>query len=370
VIRAGELDVRTPLADIHPQTPAPRWTCEEDNRLVCRAIIDETHDVKSFVFAPPVPRLFVFVPGQFLTFELPVEGGRLNRCYTISSTPTRPHTFSITVKRKTGGAGSNWLHNKLRIGDTIRATGPIGDFSTEVHPCEKRLFLSGGSGITPLMAMARYDYDLGEDPDTKFVHCARTPKDIIFRHELDLMARRRARLQVTHLVERVTGELGWSGHRGRISRGFLDLVAPDFCEREIFCCGPAPFMAAVRALLREAGFNMTRYHEESFVFEDRTPPFQELSSEVAIKKSHTITFGKSGRSVSCDEETTILAAARAAGLRLPSSCTKGLCGTCKTRKISGEVDMAHAGGIRQREIDQGFILLCCSRPRGDVVLDR
>jgi ferredoxin len=167
----------------------------------------------------------------------------------------------------------------------------------------------------------------------------------------------------------VTGEPGWSGHRGRISRGFLDLVAPGFGDREIFCCGPVPFMAAVRNLLHEAGFNMTRYHEESFVFEDRTPR-SEPPRAVATTTTHTITFGKSGRSLPCDEATTILAAARAAGLRLPFSCAKGLCGTCKTRKISGQVDMAHAGGIRQREIDQGFVLLCCSRPRSDVVIDR
>src|SRR3712207_8666615 len=82
------------------------------------------------------------------------------------------------------------------------------------------------------------------------------------------------------------------------------------------------------------------------------------------------TFAKSGRTVPCDESTTILAAARAAGLRLPSSCTRGLCGTCKTRKVSGEVEMNHQGGIRQREIDAGLILLCCSKPRADVTVER
>jgi ferredoxin-NADP reductase len=362
--------VLTSSAQVRPLMLPPLWNCEEDDRLACQAIIDETHDVKTFVFAPPVPRLFHFAPGQFLTFELTVGGGLVNRCFTISSSPTRPYTSSITVKRKMGGVVSNWLHDELRVGDLVRAAGPMGEFSTEAHPCEKRLFLSAGSGVTPLMSMVRYDHDLGADPDTIFVHCARTPKDIIFRKELDLMAQRRSRLQVTHLVESVAGERGWSGHRGRISRGVLDLVAPDLCEREIFCCGPAPFMAAVRSLLHEAGFNMIRYHEESFVFEDRPPASQEPPPAVVANTRHTITFGKSGRSLPCDEATTILAAARAAGLRLPSSCTKGLCGTCKTRKISGEVDMGHAGGIRQREIDQGFILLCCSRPRGDVVIDR
>jgi glycine betaine catabolism B len=358
--------VLAPLA-CPPFPLPPPWTGEEDGRLVCRAVIDETHDVKTFVFAPPAPRLFRFAPGQFLTFELPVGAATVHRCYTISSSPARPHTISITVKRKPGGVASNWLHDRLRSGDVLRAAGPAGEFSTSVHPCEKRLFLSGGSGITPLMSMVRYDRDVGADPDTIFVNFARTPKDIIFRRELDLMARSPSRLRVAHAVESAGGEPGWSGPRGRISGGLLNRVAPDLRGREVFCCGPAPFMAAVRGLLREAGYNMTRYHEESFTLEDQSPA---PPPPAAATKAYTITFGTSGRSISCGADTTILAAARAAGLRLPYACTKGLCGTCKTRKLSGEVDMAHAGGIRQGEIEQGFILLCCSKPRGDVVIER
>lgn len=356
-------------------TPLPPvWNCEEDDRLVCRAIAEETHDVKTFVFSPPSARLFRFAPGQFLTFEFDIGGEKVNRCYTISSSPARPFTASITVKRTAGGPVSNWLHDHLRVGDVVRAVGAMGEFSTDRFPCEKRLFLSGGSGITPMMSMARFAHDLGEDHDTTFVHCARTPADIIFRQELEVLARRQSRLQVVHLVEGVAGEPGWSGHRGRISRAFLDLIAPDFREREIFCCGPGQFMAAVREILGSAGFDMSRYHEESFVFEELVtqsePVAAPASAPASFSRTHTVTFAKSERTVQCDEDTTVLAAARAAGLRLPSSCTQGLCGTCKTRKVSGEVEMAHKGGIRQREIDQGFVLLCCSKPRSDLVVER
>ena len=360
----------TKLPHIEPDSLPPMWNGAEDDRLICRSIVDETHDVKTFTFSAPAPRLFHFAPGQFFTFEFPVGGEPVNRCYTISSSPTRPHMVSITVKRTVGGPVSNWLHDHLRVGDTIRAIGPMGEFSTAFHPCEKRLFLSGGSGVTPLMSMVRHESDMAEDHDTIFVHCARTPKDIVFRQELDVIAQRRLRLQVVHVVESVTGEPGWSGYRGRVSGALFDLIVPDLHEREVFCCGPAPFMAAVRMILETAGFDMAHYHEESFLFEDLAPSAEEPQPTERASRTHTITFGKTGRSISCDENTTILAAARAAGLRLPSSCTKGLCGTCKTRKLSGEVEMAHNGGIRQREIDQGFILLCCSKPRGDIVVDR
>ena len=94
---------------------------------------------------------------------------------------------------------------------------------------------------------------------------------------------------------------------------------------------------------------------------------EELSSQVA---TYRVEFAKTRRVVECPENLTILDAARRAGMRLPSSCAKGLCGTCKSKKLSGEVEMTHQGGIRQREIDQGMVLICCSRPRSDVVIDR
>lgn len=355
-------------------TAPPAWDCEEDDRLLCRAVYRETHDVMTFVFSAPEPRQFHFMPGQFLTFEFVINGEPVHRSYTIASSPTRPHTVAITTKRKEGGLVSNWLHDNLRAGDVVRAVGPLGEFSTEEHECNHRLFLSGGVGVTPFMSIARHDFDLGEDLDTVFMHFARTPNDVMFKAELDLMAKRRANLRIAHVVDTLLGDTGWSGLRGRVTRASIEVVAPDFRDREIFCCGPEPFMQTVRQILKEADYNFDWYHEESFDFGKLSPEEQEAAPEPETPqdavRTHSVTFRKSGRVVECDENTNILAAARAAGMRLPSSCTKGLCGTCKTGKVSGEVEMTHSGGIRQREIDQGKILICCSRPRGDVVLDR
>jgi glycine betaine catabolism B len=350
----------------------PVWDCEEDDRLICRAIYPETHDIKTFVFTPAEPRQFNFAPGQFLTFDFPIEGNSINRCYTIASSPTRPFSAAITVKRLPGGVVSNWLHDELKVGDVVRAVGPMGEFSTWAHPWGKRLFLSGGVGATPLISHVRRDFDMGEDPDTLFLHFARTPKDIVFRQELELMSFRRENLGVVHVVERTDDERFWSGLRGRFSPQLMAAVADDFMEREIFCCGPSGFMGAARSFLQSAGFDMRRYHEESFDFGALTPAEQEAAPPPPDESLKTwgITFARSDRTIMCDESTTILAAARLAGMRLPASCTKGLCGTCKSKKVEGVVEMNHAGGIRQREIDAGMVLLCCSRPRSNVVVDR
>jgi ferredoxin-NADP reductase len=366
-----------PIA-LHLGDGLPVWNPEDDDVLVCRQIRVETHDVKSFIFSTRRPRLFRYKPGQFLTLNLNIGGQPINRCYTISSAPTRPHLISITVKRVPGGPVSNWLHDTMRPGMEIRAVGPMGEFSTLHHPARKYLFLSGGSGITPLMSMSRSYHDLAGHCDIVFVHSARSPADIIFRTELELMSRNLPGFRMAAVCEEDTPTERWTGYRGRLSLPMLQLIAPDLFEREIFICGPKPYMAAVRAMLDEAGFDMARYHEESFVFEEMLAlehmlgsPAEELPvvGEAATVRFR-VEFTKSKRVVECGAGTNVLDAARAAGLRLPSSCTRGLCGTCKSKLVSGKVDMKHAGGIRQREIDQGQILICCSRPLGDLVIER
>lgn len=360
--------------------PAPRWNPDADDRLTCIATWEETHDVRTFLLAASEPRSFAYRPGQFVTFTLPIEqqGEPVSRCYTLASSPTRPDAVSITVKRVPGGPASNWLHDHLRPGMSLPAAGPMGDFTNAASPARAFLFLSGGSGITPLMAMARHACDRALDQDILFVHSARTPDDIIFRDELMLMARRHPRFRPVFVCEEDGRFERWAGHRGRLTLSMLRTIAPDLSARETYCCGPAPYMAAVRALLAEAGYDMARYHQESFDFAELAAEEPALAAEVISAEAaqapalptYQVLFAKSGRTIECAGDVTVLDAARRAGLRLPSSCTKGVCGTCKSKLVSGSVDMTPAGGIRQREIDAGMVLLCCSRPTADLVVER
>jgi ferredoxin-NADP reductase len=350
----------------------PVWGVDCDDDLVCRAVTEETHDVRSFHFAADRPCRFRFEPGQFLTLELPIGGETVFRCYTISSPPTRPETLSITTKRVRGGPVSNWLHDQMRPGVRLRARGPSGTFVLPRASAPGLLLLSAGSGVTPLMSMVRTLFDRAEDLDLVFLHSARSPRDIIFRDELALMTRRLPRLRVAHITESTEGEPGWPGLVGRLDARALGLLAPDFMARDVYCCGPAPYMAGVRALLDQAGFDRSRYHEESFSFEALPEAVHEevATAEAVAEATFSVTFAKSGKVVACPPGTTVLTAAKAAGLRLPSSCTRGVCGTCKSRMLSGRVDMQHGGGIRPREVDQGMVLICCSRPLENLVIDR
>lgn len=341
----------------------PAWDPEHDDTLVCAGVRQETADVRSVVFEPAEPRLFQFLPGQFITFDLAAVG--LQRCYTIASPPTRPYRLEITAKRS--GPGSSWLHDGLRPGDRLRASLPSGDFSFGATPRGSYLFLAAGSGITPLMSMARAAHDLGSHADILLIQSARSEADLLFAGELAAMATRSG-FRHLGIVEHDRPGARWNGLRGRLSQPLLAAAAPDLLQREVYCCGPAPYMAAVRALLDEAGFDRRRYHEESFSFAAPEPP--PVSLAPVSTDGYSIVFAQTGRTIACAADMPVLSAARAAGLRLPSACGKGVCGTCKSRMLSGTVEMRHGGGIRQKEIDAGMVLLCCARPTSDLVVER
>lgn len=354
------------------QDPLLAWDCDQNNTLVCCQVRQETHDVKSFFFRPPKPGLFHFLPGQFITLELPIDGATVHRSYTISSSPTRPHTISITVKRKVGGLVSNWLHDNIKFGSRLSVLAPAGEFTCALAPADKYLFLSGGSGITPLMSMSRAFHELAEDRDIAFVHSARSPDDIIFRNELELMAFNQSHFRSAFICEKVGAE-----QQANVISGFLDfntlqLTTPDFLEREVFTCGPEAYMAAVRAMLEKAGFDMQHYHEESFNFADLglTETQPEANAGAVSGESFAVELTSSKATIQCAPNQFVLNAAHAAGFRLPSACSKGLCGTCKSKLISGKVDMKHGGGIRPREIEQGLFLPCCSKPLSNLVIER
>lgn len=348
-----------------------QWSSGEQKSLHCCAVQDETHDVKTFVFQCPDLPAISFEPGQFLTVSPVINGQSVSRCYTLSSSPTRPFSFAITVKRVPGGPVSNWLHDNLRAGDRLLATGPAGNFTPVSKPSAKVLYLSAGSGVTPLASMTRASTDLFADMDIVFVHSARTPKDIVFRDELALLAASRANVRVINICEGLGDEPDWQGHIGRLNLELLQARVPDFLQREVFICGPQGYMNAVQNLLQSGGFDMAHFHNESFdigTAEGETPT--ELPAGVAAgQDTFTVRLARSGKTFSMTAGQTVLSAAKKAGAVVPSSCSQGVCGTCKTALLEGTVEMNHNGGIRQREIDRGLRLLCCSRPTSDLVID-
>ena len=339
--------------------PYTAWDPAEDDAFVCRAVRSVAPQVKTVVLAPRQASMIKFEAGQYVTIEFDVDGRSIDRCYTIASPPTRPGTIAFTVKRTEGGIVSRWLYDGgLVPGSVVRVGEPQGEFTLAAHPSPAYLLLTAGSGITPALSILRTLYDLGDTCDIVLVHSQRRLADVPYRAELDWMARHVPGLRVHYLC---------SEESGRLTPSALASLVPDAAAREVLACGPSSYRAAAREAAVEIGCAAGRFHEESFSFEEARPLAPSTATSGATA-SFRVEFREHGVTLDCSPDTTLLDAAAAAGLTLPSSCAQGLCGTCKSTLISGEVDMQHNGGIRPREIAAGKVLLCCSRPKTDLVV--
>jgi len=344
----------------------------------CVKVIQETRDVRTFCFMAEQPVMFFFKPGQFVTLELEIDGQQVMRSYTISSSPSVPYSFSVTVKRNPGGLVSNWLHDNLEEGQELAVHGPVGQFNCIDFPADKVLLLSGGVGITPVMSMARWWFDTNADVDMVFAHSSRTPGDIVFWRELDHMASRVSNFSLHLISERIENGQAWHGYRGYLDQAKLEMIAPDFMEREVYCCGPTPYMRAVKKLLEDNGFDMSRYHEESFGeapegVEEKAIEDAEIAQEEADALTQSdmnwVTFSNSGQSVQIAPGETLHSAASKLGINIAKACGMGICGTCKVQVKEGSASMNHNGGITDDDIEAGYVLSCCSVPDGDVVVE-
>lgn len=343
---------------------------QDSEPLICTAVVPEAPNVATFSFSSPSGAWFKFKPGQFVQLDLPVPPGNVQRNYTISSSPSRPLSISVTVKAQANSVGSRWMLDYLKPGMQISARGPSGLFVLPDERARKYLFVSAGSGITPSLSMTTYLFDVGKAPDICFVHCAQRPSDIIARRQIEYMATRVPQIKLHYLVEQDDPFTVWTGYRGRLTQIMLGIMAPDYVEREVFCCGPEPFMQAVRDMLNALGFDMAHYQQEAFTAladvtrlsePDDTVPDDSVNAELV--------FVRSAVTKPCLQTDTVLSVAKSSGLNIPSGCTMGLCGTCKVLKTSGDVHMVHNGGITQNDIDAGYILACCSHPMGSVEID-
>ena len=330
--------------------------CGGPGTLVCKAVVDETHDSKTFVFEDSQNRSFDFKPGQYVTFKFRINGKVCPRAYSICSTPTRPHNIQVTVKRVPDGLVSNWLNDNFGPGMEVEVADIGGHFNYLDIPSRKPLFLSGGSGVTPVISMLQYITDVADPTDVVFVYFARSPKDIIFRHQLDFIAKRFKNIKVHLVVTDASEEAGFSGITGQIGAELMRQLVPDLTEREIFMCGPEGFMKAARAVAQEV--SVAAIHEESFG--------EKIVIEETGGLGGEVYFAMSGKHGACAPGETLLESALNAGIWIESSCQQGVCGCCKVKMIQGQVDMDDLGGLPEYERAEGYVLACCSRPRGAV----
>ena len=351
------------------QLTSPSWQRGEVE-LLCVEKWHETHDVISFRFQGKSPVKFQFKPGQFLTFMLEINGALTHRSYTISSSPSRPYSIVVTIKRIEGGLVSNYLAESLKIGDTIMATGPDGVFNLVDITARKFLFLSAGSGITPMYSMTRWLTDTKVGADIAFLHCAKSPEDCIFKNDLDKINQNNPKLSLRYILESGIERLpvGQVCREGRVNGDNLAELVSDFKDRTVFVCGPAPFMSGVQALLSELGFDMSQYHQESFgdSIVGGTGNVALPSVELSEEDGFMLSIDDRQRVLTSDQ--SLLEGIEAEGLPIIAACRSGVCGACKCQVIKGETESSSQMSLTPDEIAQGFVLACSTKLRSDVTL--
>ncbi|OCB19925.1 3-ketosteroid-9-alpha-hydroxylase [Mycobacterium malmoense] len=333
-------------------------------------VVAETDDARSLVFAVPdepgdpgiPPERLRYAPGQFLTLRVPSERtGSVARCYSLCSSPYTDDALTVTVKRTADGYASNWLCEHARAGMRIHVLAPSGNFVPKTLD-DDFLLMAAGSGITPIMSIAKSALAEGGGQVT-LLYANRDEKSVIFADALrELCAKYPDRLTVVHWLESV---------QGMPSVAALAKLAAPYTDRPVYICGPGPFMDAAREALETLKVPAAQLHIEVFKsldsdpfaavkIEDTAPGDQPPATAVVQLDGETHT-------VSWPRNAKLLDILLAKGLDAPFSCREGHCGACACTLKSGKVSMEVNDVLEQQDLDDGLILACQSHPESDSV---
>jgi 3-ketosteroid 9alpha-monooxygenase subunit B len=323
-------------------------------------VIRETPDACSLVLEipPDLEPSFAYQPGQFVTLRIPWQGFQIARCYSLASCALAGEAPKITVKRVPGGRMSNWLNDHLAAGDRIEVRPPAGAFV--LRPEDAPLVMFGaGSGITPLISLIKSAL-LSTSRQVRLLYANRDERSIIFRAELDALARRHPGcLSIAYHLDDRSGLL----RAPQLERAIRGWEGASF-----YLCGPTPFMEAAQEALEARGVPRERVHVERFVSAvdpDRrgeAPAAVEATAPAALPSRFRLTLDHQTHEVPYLEGKTLLQSARAAGFDPPFSCEEGYCSCCMARLREGRVAMAINDALSAKDVAAGLVLTCQARP--------
>jgi stearoyl-CoA 9-desaturase NADPH oxidoreductase len=275
------------------------------------------------------------VPGQYVRIGVDVDGVRRWRAYSLTSGPRDDGRIAITVKVIPDGVVSTHLVRRARPGDVVQLDQATGAFHLPAIPPARVLFVTAGSGITPVMGMLRHSAPALAD--AVLVHSAPTAPDVIFGAELSA----RAAAGQLRLLERHTERVGL------LTPEVLARSVPDWAQRETWACGPPAMLDTLQVHWAQHGV-ADRLHTERF-----------RAQVVVTGSGGPVTFTRTGRTVEADGATPLLDVGEAAGVLLPSGCRMGICMGCVRPLAAGAVRDLRTGAITTAEPGDGVSVQTC-----------
>jgi stearoyl-CoA 9-desaturase NADPH oxidoreductase len=325
----------------------PLWSTREP-RGVVDAVVPETADAAT-IWLRTARGWPEHAPGQYVRVGVDVDGVRHWRTYSLTSLPGRPDgRIAITVKALPDGLVSRQLVNRTRPGTVVRLAPPTGDYVLPDPPPRRVLFVTGGSGITPVAAMLRHLARRSARVDVVHVHLARTASDAIFGAELRRMVLGRAPRYTLHEYH------DEAGARFRVDH--LPGLVGDLAGWDTWACGPAGLLDTLTERWAALGIS-ARLHLERF-----RPVVAAVSGE-----GGRVWFRASETAVDADGATPLLVAGEQAGALLPSGCRMGICHSCVGRLTAGAVRDLRTGQVQSAEGQ--LIRTCVSGAAGAVEIE-
>jgi ferredoxin-NADP reductase len=361
-LRASVESSGLPEIPARPTSLSNHENAKSPMRLLLSRTEQQTHDTKTLRFQILDEGRFCAKPGQFLTFQWTIDGQRVRRSYTVSSSPVHENYVEITPKRMEHGCVSVFLNERAKPGLTVDASGPHGRFYFDEALHKSIVLIAAGSGITPMISMLCYIDDLELATPVTLLYCVRTAADIIFENELARLSRSLPNFKYEVCLSRP--EPTWKGRSGRLTEEFVSQNVTDLDSPTFFLCGPSGFMDNARQILSSLGVSHDRILQESF---GESKPTTE-SRSLEARPVETVVFIHSEKVCQASAGSTLLDLAERNGVQIPFGCRQGQCGTCATRVLSGTVQMDVEAGLTPEQKIAGYVLPCVSRPEGMVVL--
>lgn len=350
------------------------------HKLRVSDITRETDSCVSVAFEVPsdLREDYSFIPGQYLTLEIEIDGDKVRRSYSICSSPLDGE-LRVAIKKVEEGRFSTWANEKLTVGLEMDVMTPDGNFHTPLNADNQKEYVAfaAGSGITPVYSILKSVLEI--EPESKFTlfYGNKTATSIIFRDKIDALKNLyMGRLEVHHILSQE--DQGTDHLKGRIdemkcvtfSEKFFDAASVD----EYFLCGPEPMINAVNDSLLKLGVDKKKVHFELF-----TSPSQSLAHKTTASAD-----GKGKEKMMSDvtvildgDEThfsvasngfSILDSALDAGADVPYACKGAVCCTCRAKVIEGSVEMDMNYALEDEEVEEGYVLTCQSHPTTEKVV--
>jgi stearoyl-CoA 9-desaturase NADPH oxidoreductase len=344
--------ITTPLLpDDYLHLANPLWSARELRGRILE-VRRETEDSATLVIKPGWGFSFDYRPGQYMGIGLLMDGRWRWRSYSLTSSPAEtsapgsPRTVTITVKAMPEGFLSTHLVAGVEPGTIVRLAAPQGNFVLPDPAPPSILFLTAGSGITPVMSMLRTLVRRNQITDIAHLHSVPTESDVMFAAELGALAHNQSgyRLTVRH-----------TRTEGRLDLSQLDRQVPDWRERQTWACGPESMLNQAEKVWSSAAIG-DWLHLERFA----------VSKAAPAGAGGTVTFSRSGRNVAADAATSLMDAGEGAGVQMPFGCRMGICQSCVVDLVEGHVRDLRTG----QEHDPGTrVQTCISAASGDCVID-